>query len=109
MEKDIKYYYAADNKCPYTQWRNGLDASIQLRVDKRVDRLKDGAYGDHKKLQKSELSELRLDFGAGYRIYYCDLDDTLILFFAGSNKKDQKKVIKQANEYFEDFMSKGNK
>lgn len=106
MEKQIKYYYTQDGKCPYKEWFNSLDFSIQLRVGKRVDKLKDGLYGDHKPLQNSQLSELRMDFGAGYRIYYYDIDDQLIMFFAGSNKKAQKKVVIQANQYFEDFINK---
>ena len=44
-----------------------------------------------------------MDFGKGYRIYYYDLDTTLILFIGGSEKKDQKAVVKQCNEYFNDF------
>lgn len=103
MEKQIIYYYTQEGKCPYKDWFNKLDTSIQLRIDKRVEKLRAGLYGDHKTLQKSELSELRLDFGAGYRIYYSDLDTTVILFVAGSDKKDQKKVIQQANIYFDDF------
>lgn len=47
-----------------------------------------------------------MDFGKGYRIYYLDLDTKLVLFFAGSDKKDQKKVIQKANQYLEDFLSK---
>ena len=47
-----------------------------------------------------------MDFGAGYRIYYYDIDNTLILFVAGSNKKDQNKVIQQANIYFTDFIER---
>lgn len=106
MEKQIVYYYSIDNSCPYIEWYNKLDKSIQLRVDKRIDKLRGGLYGDHHKLQKSELSELRMDFGKGYRIYYYDLDDILILFIGGSEKKDQKQVIKQCNEYFNDFIER---
>ena len=105
IEKEIKYYTTIDGKCPYDDWYNELDKSIQLRVDKRVEKLEQGLYGDHKQLQKSELSELRMDFGKGYRIYYLDLTDTIIIFFAGSEKKDQKKVINQANKYYEEFMN----
>ncbi|MBR1424694.1 hypothetical protein IJ579_03935 [bacterium] len=82
--------------------------SMQLRVIKRVDKLREGLYGDHKPLQKSELSELRMDFGKGYRIYYYDLETTVILFVAGSEKKDQKKVVQQANKYFEDYIERNN-
>lgn len=106
MEKQIIYYRTLDGKCPYEDWYFGLDKSIRCRIDKRVDKLIDGLYGDHKPLQKSELSELRLDFGKGYRIYYYDLETTLVLFVAGSDKSDQKAVIKQANLYLEDFLSR---
>lgn len=108
MEKEIKYYYTPDGKCPYKEWRNSLDLSIRLRVNKRVEKLKDGLYGDHKVLQKSKLSELRMDFGKGYRIYYYDLESNVVLFVAGSDKKDQKKVIQQANKYFEDYIERNN-
>ena len=108
MEKEIKYYYTADDKCPYKEWRSNLDLSIRLRVNKRIEKLKDGLYGDHKALQKSKLSELRMDFGKGYRIYYYDLESTVVLFVAGSDKKDQKKVIQQANQYLEDYIERNN-
>lgn len=106
MEKQIIYYYTIDGKCPYQEWFNNLDTSIQLRVDKRVEKLRGGLYGDNKKLQKSELSELRMDFGKGYRIYYYDLDTALILFIGGSEKRDQKQVVNKCNEYFTDFIER---
>lgn len=106
MEKQIIYYKTEDGRYPYLEWFNELDQSIRIRVVKRVDKLKDGNYGDHKKLQNSELSELRMDFGKGYRIYYLDLDTKLVLFLAGSDKKEQKKAIQKANQYLEDFLSK---
>ena len=76
--KQILYYTSADNKCPYLDWFNELDVSMQVRVNKRVKKLSEGVYGDHKPLQKSELSELRMDFGKGYRIYYYDLDEAVV-------------------------------
>ena len=105
MQKTIKYYYTISGKCPYLDWYNGLDKSIQSRVSKRVEKLELGLYGDCKPLQKSELSELRINFGKGYRIYYLELNDTLIIFFAGSDKKEQKKVINQANTYYQEFIN----
>ena len=108
MEKEIKYYYTTDGKCPYIDWLDSLDTSIQLRVIKRLDKLKEGLYGDYKPLKKSKLSELRIDFGKGYRIYYYDLETTVVLFLAGSEKKDQKKVVQQANKYFEDYIERNN-
>ncbi len=106
MEKEIIYYYTANNECPYKEWHDTLDKSIRFRIDRRIEKLETGLYGDHKRLQKSELSELRMDFGKGYRIYYYDLENTVILFIAGSDKSNQKKVIQQANDYFEDYLER---
>jgi len=105
-EKEIKYYYTQSGKCPYIDWLDSLDTSVQLRVIARTERLKDGLYGDHKPLQKSKLSELRMDFGKGYRIYYYDLEQTVVLFIAGSDKSNQDKVIQKANEYFNDYIER---
>ncbi|MCQ2740202.1 MAG: hypothetical protein MJ237_08275 [bacterium] len=108
MEKQIIYYYTVNGECPYKDWFDGLDKSIQLRVDKRVEKLRAGLYGDHKPLQNSELSELRMDFGKGYRIYYYDIDNKLVLFVGGSEKKDQKQTVKKCNDYFKDFVERNS-
>ena len=109
MEKEIIFYYTIDGKCPYVEWLDSLDISIQMRVIKRTDKLRDGLYGDCKHLQNSKLSELRMDFGAGYRIYYYDLEETVVLFVAASDKKEQKKTIRLANKYFKDYLERNNK
>lgn len=57
-------------------------------------------------MQNSQLSELRLDFGSGYRIYFKELDNVIILILAGSNKSSQKSIIKQADKYLEDYINR---
>ena len=63
-------------------------------------------YGDCKHLSNSKLSELRLDFGKGYRIYFKELNNVIILIIAGSDKSNQNKTIKQANIYYEDYLNR---
>ena len=63
-------------------------------------------YGDCKRLTNSKLSELRLDFGKGYRIYFKELDNVIILIVAGGDKSDQKRTIKQADKYLEDYLNR---
>ena len=76
------------------------------KVIKRVNRLEYGLYGDCKKLTNSKLSELRLDFGKGYRIYFKELDNVIILIVAGGDKSDQKRTIKQADKYLADYLNR---
>ena len=70
--------------------------------------MREGLYGDHKRLKNSELSELRLKFGKGYRIYYKELDNVIILIIAGSDKSNQKNTIKQADKYYEEYLRSAN-
>lgn len=107
--KQLEYYTTANGKCPYTDWLENLSPSYQVKVLTRLDRLAEGNKGDWKPLQNSKLSELRLHFGSGYRIYFKELDDVIILIVAGSSKSDQVKTIKKANEYFEEYLNRSNK
>ena len=97
FEKQIIYYTTVDGKCPYLNWLKSLDGKTQDIVIARIDRLKDGLKGDWKRLTNSKLSELRIDYGKGYRVYYRELNNIIILIVAGGDKSDQKRLIKQAD------------
>ncbi len=107
--KQIIYYKTIDGHCPYAEWLNTLDNKTQSIIDNRIERLIDGLYGDHKKLSNSLLSELRFFVGKGYRVYYKDLTNVVIIIIAGSDKSDQKRVIKQAEKYLKDFIERNSK
>ena len=107
--KEIVFYKTEDGQCPYSEWVESLSFDYQLRVQKRINKLKDGLKGDWKKLKNSNLCELRLDFGKGYRIYYKELGNIIVLLITGSDKKEQVKVIKQADKYYEDFLKRNYK
>lgn len=107
--KQIIYYKTIDGKCPYEDWFKTLDNKTKSIIDNRIERLIDGLYGDHKKLSNSMLSELRFFIGKGYRIYYKDLTNVIIIIVAGSDKSDQKCVIKLAEKYFKDFIERNSK
>lgn len=109
MKKEIEYYTTIDDKCPYLEWFYELSKEFQSKIIKRINRLEDGNFGDWKKLQSSQLSELRFTFGKGYRIYYKELDSVIILILAGSDKSDQKKTIKKAENYLEDYLTRNKK
>lgn len=105
-EKEIELYTTANGKCPFIEWIQGLNPDYKIHIIKRINRVKDGNYGDCKKLQNSQLSELRLNFGKGYRIYFKELNNIIILILAGSDKSDQKSVIKKADEYLEEYLNR---
>lgn len=106
--KKILYYTKENGKCPYEEWFLNLDIKTQIRISARIERLISGHYGEVKMLVKSELSEMKFKFGKGYRIYYKDLDNVLILFLAGGDKQKQKDDIRQAEKYYQDYLMRLN-
>lgn len=82
----------------YLEWINGLrDRVGRARIRVRVDRLVHGNPGKHRNL-RSGISELKIDIGPGYRVYYTERDDELIILLAGGDKSTQQQDIKLAVE-----------
>ncbi len=89
----------------YRAWIDGLrDLAGRARILVRVDRLIHGNPGDHRNLTEG-VSELRIDVGPGYRVYYALRGDELLLLLGGGSKATQAKDIAKAldlNRNFED-------
>lgn len=80
----------------YRDWINALkDRAGRARVQVRVDRLAYGNPGQHRKLTGG-VSELKIDFGPGYRVYYTERRGELIILLAGGDKSTQREDIKSA-------------
>ncbi|MDP2416355.1 MAG: type II toxin-antitoxin system RelE/ParE family toxin [Hydrogenophaga sp.] len=80
----------------YRDWIDGLkDLSGRARILMRVDRLIHGNPGVHRNLTHG-VSELKVDFGPGYRVYYTQQGDRLLLLLIGGDKSTQSKDIAKA-------------
>jgi putative addiction module killer protein len=80
----------------YRDWLDNLkDVAGRARVLMRVDRLIHGNPGDHRNLTDG-VSELKIDFGPGYRVYYSLRGDRLLLLLIGGSKSTQAKDIAKA-------------
>jgi putative addiction module killer protein len=80
--------------------------ALNKKNRQRLIRVQLGNYGDCKPLQNSELSELRFITNKGYRIYYKELDNIIVLILAGGDKSDQIQTINKANKYFDEFKER---
>lgn len=81
------------------------DLKARARIAARLDRLSLGSFGDCKPLREG-VSELRIDWGPGYRVYYAMLGRTCVLLLCGGDKRRQASDIKRAIEYLEDFKER---
>ncbi len=79
-------------------WINELkDRSARARIQVRVDRLAHGNPGQHRNLTNG-LSELQIDVGPGYRVYYTQRGEELIILLVGGDKSSQQNDIARAQE-----------
>lgn len=101
-EYEIETYVDDTGKEPIKEWLKTLDGTVRKRILLRLDRLKDGNFGDYKQLDET-LYELRFTIGAGYRVYYTIKNNTIILLINGGNKKSQVKDIEKAKEFLKDL------
>ena len=108
IKKRIIYYKTIDGRFPFFEWLSSLDKKTQIIVRTRIARLRNGLRGDWKRLENSKLSELRINYGKGYRIYYRELNNVIILIVAGGDKSNQVKDIKRANDYLRDYEVRMN-
>ncbi len=103
---EVREYQTAEGKTPLTEWLDGLrDGATRARIVARLDRLKAGLLGDWKSVG-SGVCELRVDHGPGYRVYYGQEGQTLILLLCGGDKSTQAKDIETAYAYWKDYKAR---
>ena len=102
--KELKYYILPNGKEPYTEWFKGLrDKHVKAKIAVKVDRMKLGNFGGCESIGES-LSELKINYGPGYRVYFGQIGDVIIILLCGGDKSTQSKDIKKAHEYWNDLI-----
>jgi putative addiction module killer protein len=87
----------------YSRWFNSLrDPQAKARVDIRIRRLSMGNPGDVKPVGQG-VSELRIDYGSGYRVYFIQRGETSIILLAGGDKRTQERDIQTALDLAQDL------
>ena len=72
-------------------------------IQRRIDRIVNENFGDHKFCQQG-VWELRIDFGPGYRVYYAQEGDCLVILLGGGSKGRQSSDIKKAVNIWLDYQ-----
>lgn len=102
---EIEIYKAATGKEPYIDWEKSLDKTTSVRVDARLTRIRETGNLGIYEFVGNGVFELKLDFGAGYRIYFGFKTNRSLLLLFGGSKKSQQKDINKAKEYWEEHLS----
>lgn len=82
----------------FNDWFANLkDMQAARRVQARIDRAEDGNFGDCEPVGEG-VSEMRIHYGPGYRVYFVKRGMEIVILLAGGNKSTQSKDIKTALE-----------
>lgn len=99
-------YQRKDGIVPISVWLNEVrDKTMQARIRMRLKRLATGNLGDIKPVGGG-VSELRLHFGPGYRVYLAQCGSSWLLLLCGGTKSNQNNDIALAKKYFEDWKER---
>lgn len=104
--RELIIYETEQGKAPFSEWLDSLrDRSARARIRKRLDRVELGNLGDYKAVGEG-VYELRIDYGPGYRVYYGNIDLTIVLLLCGGDKDTQEGDIEKAKQFWNDFKQR---
>ncbi len=87
-----------------SDWYTALrDREARVRIEVRIRRLAEGNPGQNRNLG-GDVSELKIDYGPGYRVYFTRRGSTVILLLCGGNKTSQSKDIAGAKKLARDWV-----
>ena len=90
--------YEVIKSATFLNWLKGLrDRNARARVAVRIDRIEDGNFGDHRSVGGG-VSEIRVNVGQGYRIYYTIRNRIVVILLCGGDKSSQRRDIRRARQ-----------
>jgi putative addiction module killer protein len=104
---EVRHYVNRAGKDIFDDWLSQLaDPRTQAKIATRINRLAAGNFGDCKSLRDG-LSELRIDWGPGYRVYYAMMGRVCVLLLCGGgDKRRQSSDIDRALAYLKDYKKR---
>lgn len=103
--KEIVVFRATDGHVPFAVWLDKLDDKRAVaRVLARLARVRQGNLGDCQPVGGG-VSELRVDYGPGYRVYFGQQGRTIVVLLCGGDKRTQDRDIRLAKLYWREFKS----
>src|SRR5436190_6781604 len=106
MAKEFRIYRTKDGKEPFIEWLESLkDKTGRANITNRLNRVAHGNYGDCESVGNG-IHELRIHYGPGYRVYFSEQHETIILLLLGGSKRTQAKDIKKAKQFWAEFRER---
>ncbi len=104
--KKIVHYVASDGESVFQGWFRKLrDSTAKFRITRRLTQAKRGNTGDTKPVGQG-VHEMRIDYGPGYRIYYANDGDMIVVLLCGGDKSTQNEDLKRAKDYWATYKKR---
>ena len=92
-------YFELEGRYPFYEWINGLDESSRARIAASIARVRAGGAKNNIR-SLGEISEIKVNVGPGYRVYFSTHQRKVIVLLLGGDKDTQNKDIKTAKKYW---------
>ena len=105
MRIEAQEYRTDDGVSPFARWFATLDTRAALKVRTAIARMEAGNFSNAKSVGAG-LSECRIDFGPGYRVYFGKNGHRLVILLGGGTKKRQHKDIEAARGFWTNYKAR---
>jgi putative addiction module killer protein len=99
---DIREYSDGEGRSPFGRWFNGLNPQAAAKITTALEKIANGNFSRVEPVG-SGVSEYKIDWGPGYRIYFGQDGKTLIILVGGGTKKRQSSAIESAQEHWAEY------
>jgi putative addiction module killer protein len=102
-ERELREYLTETGHNPFREWLHALrDQQARARIRVKLNRVRLGNLGDCKAVGEGVM-EFRLDFGPGYRVYFGQAGDVMVILLCGGDKRTQTRDIAIAKQYWQSY------
>ena len=102
---EVREYFTDTGRSPFSDWFNSLDPQAAAKITTALERMERGNFSNEKRL-RGGISEYRIDFGPGYRIYFGREGNTVIILLGGGTKQGQNSDIAVARRLWDSYRQR---
>jgi len=102
---EIREYLDSQDQSPFADWFTALNATAAVKIAVHLKRMELGNLSNVEPVGEGVL-EKKIDWGPGYRIYFGRDGDALVVLLVGSDKSDQRRAIRHAQAYWQDYRKR---
>ena len=101
--RTVQFYRTPNGSEPFNTWYRSIrDTNTKHRIQRRLERLKEGNFGDCVPVGEG-VFELRFHFGPGYRVYFGEIGNKIVIVLCGGDKSSQQRDIERAKTYWQEY------